>query len=137
MADPGMDLWAIDEVHFQQHGSRCRMWIAPENRDPVLHHEPTRKSVETARQNLLYHNRRYSGQAGICVRMLRVTYPTRHPAKASSFSSMPKPGPCGKTRAPSSTWGRVVRVVSNEGFGLASISSQSAPSTAAMTWALA
>ena len=44
MADPGMDLWAIDEVHFQQHGSRCRMWIAPEDRDPVLHHEPTRKS---------------------------------------------------------------------------------------------
>lgn len=45
MADPGMDLWAIDEVHFQQHGSRCPMWAAPEDRDPVLRHEPTRKSL--------------------------------------------------------------------------------------------
>src|ERR1039457_4177547 len=23
--DPTIDLWAMDEVHFQQHGSRCRM----------------------------------------------------------------------------------------------------------------
>ena len=30
--DWGIDLWAEDEVHFQQHGSRCRMWIAPETR---------------------------------------------------------------------------------------------------------
>ena len=44
-ADPSVDLWAIDEVHFQQHGSRCRMWIPPEVRDPVLLHHPTRKSV--------------------------------------------------------------------------------------------
>jgi transposase len=36
--------WAIDEVHFQQHGSRCRMWIAPETKDPVLLHHPTRRS---------------------------------------------------------------------------------------------
>ena len=43
--DPGVDLWATDEVHFQQHGSRCRMWIAPEIKDPVLLHAPTRKSV--------------------------------------------------------------------------------------------
>ncbi len=40
-----MDLWATDEVHFQQHGSRCRMWIPPEIKDPVLLHAPTRKSV--------------------------------------------------------------------------------------------
>lgn len=40
-----MDLWALDEVHFQQYGSRCRMWIPPETRDPVLLHHPTRKSV--------------------------------------------------------------------------------------------
>lgn len=40
-----MELWAIDEVHFQQHGSRCRMWVAPEDKDPVVRHEPTRKSV--------------------------------------------------------------------------------------------
>jgi len=40
-----IDLWAIDEVHFQQHGSRCRMWVPPEDKDPVLLHHPTRKSV--------------------------------------------------------------------------------------------
>ncbi len=45
MTDPDIDLWATDEVHFQQHGSRCRMWIAPEKTDPVLMHEPTRRSV--------------------------------------------------------------------------------------------
>lgn len=45
VVDPNVDLWAIDEVHFQQHGTRCRMWIPPEVRDPVLLHHPTRKSV--------------------------------------------------------------------------------------------
>jgi DDE superfamily endonuclease len=35
----------MDEVHFQQHGSRCRMWVPPETKDPVLPHHPTRKSV--------------------------------------------------------------------------------------------
>jgi transposase len=44
-SDPAIDLWAMDEVHFQQHGSRCRMWIPPEVRDPVVLHEPTRKGV--------------------------------------------------------------------------------------------
>ncbi len=44
-ADPGVDLWAVDEVHFQQYGSRCRMWIPPEVKDPVVLHHPTRKSV--------------------------------------------------------------------------------------------
>ena len=34
-----------DEVHVQQHGSRCRMWIPPEIKDPVLLHAPTHKSV--------------------------------------------------------------------------------------------
>lgn len=34
-----------DEVHFQQHGSRCRMWIPPEVKDPVLRHAPTRKGI--------------------------------------------------------------------------------------------
>jgi transposase len=38
-------LWALDEVHFQQHGSRCRMWVPPENRDPICLHHPTRKSI--------------------------------------------------------------------------------------------
>jgi len=35
----------MDEVHFQQHGSRCRMWVPPEERDPICRHAPTRKSV--------------------------------------------------------------------------------------------
>lgn len=35
----------MDEVHFQQHGSRCRMWVPPECKDPVLRHAPTRKGV--------------------------------------------------------------------------------------------
>lgn len=45
MADDSVDLWAIDEVHFQQHGSRCVMWVPPEVKDPVVLHHPTRKSV--------------------------------------------------------------------------------------------
>ena len=45
MEDETVDLWATDEVHFQQHGSRCQMWIPPETKDPVLMHAPTRKSV--------------------------------------------------------------------------------------------
>jgi len=45
MADENIDLWAIDEVHFQQHGSRCQMWVPPEIKDPVLRHHPTRHSV--------------------------------------------------------------------------------------------
>lgn len=44
-ADESVDLWALDEVHFQQHGSRCRMWVPPEVKDPVLLHHPTRDSV--------------------------------------------------------------------------------------------
>ena len=40
-----IDLWATDEVHFQQYGSRCRMWVPPEEKEPVLFHHPTRKSV--------------------------------------------------------------------------------------------
>ncbi|MDE2250410.1 MAG: IS630 family transposase [Gammaproteobacteria bacterium] len=42
---PGVELWSLDECHFQQHGTRCRMWVAPEIKDPVLQHAPTRKSV--------------------------------------------------------------------------------------------
>ena len=45
MRDPLVDLWALDEVHFQQHGSRCRMWVPPEIKDPILYHHPTRHSV--------------------------------------------------------------------------------------------
>ncbi len=43
--DETIDLWAIDEVRFQLHGSRCRMWIPPEVKDPVVFHHPTRKSI--------------------------------------------------------------------------------------------
>lgn len=35
----------MDQVHFQQHGSRCRMWVPPELRDPVLQHHPSRHSI--------------------------------------------------------------------------------------------
>jgi transposase len=45
MRNEAVDLWALDEVHFQQHGSRCRMWVPPEIQDPILLHHPTRKSV--------------------------------------------------------------------------------------------
>jgi hypothetical protein len=45
VVDPSIDLWAIDEVRFQQYGSRCLMWVPPEERNPVLLHHPTRKSV--------------------------------------------------------------------------------------------
>src|SRR4030043_147514 len=41
----GIDLWFEDECHFQQHGSRCTMWIPPEDIDPYVLHEPTRKSI--------------------------------------------------------------------------------------------
>jgi hypothetical protein len=40
-----IDLWFEDECHFQQHGSRCAMWIPPEEIDPVVLHAPTRKSI--------------------------------------------------------------------------------------------
>jgi len=40
-----MDIWFEDECHFQQHGSRCSMWVPPENIDPIVLHAPTRKHV--------------------------------------------------------------------------------------------
>lgn len=40
-----IDLWCEDECHFQQHGSRCAMWIPPEEKDPVVLHAPTRKQT--------------------------------------------------------------------------------------------
>ena len=45
MEDDTVDLWVLDEVHFQQQGSRCRMWVPPETKDPVVYHHPTLKSV--------------------------------------------------------------------------------------------
>lgn len=35
----------MDKVHFQQHGSRRKMWVPPEIDDPVCRHAPTRKSI--------------------------------------------------------------------------------------------
>jgi len=43
--DERLDLWSLDECHFQQHGTRCRMWIPPETKDPIVLHAPTRKSL--------------------------------------------------------------------------------------------
>jgi len=40
-----VDLWALDEVHFHQYGSRGFMWVPPEVKDPIVLHHPTRKSV--------------------------------------------------------------------------------------------
>lgn len=45
MDDEAVDLWAFDEVHFQQYGSSCRMWVPPETKDPVLRHFPGRRSI--------------------------------------------------------------------------------------------
>ena len=45
MADPAVELWALDGAHFHQHGSRCRMWIPPEIHDPVCLHHPTRERL--------------------------------------------------------------------------------------------
>jgi transposase len=45
MKQGDVDVWALDEVHFQQYGSRLRMWVPPEDKDPVLLHYPTRKGV--------------------------------------------------------------------------------------------
>jgi hypothetical protein len=39
------DIWFEDECHFQQYGTRCRMWVPPEEKDPVIQHAPTRKSM--------------------------------------------------------------------------------------------
>jgi transposase len=45
LADPSIDVWSSDEVHFQLHGSRCSIWIPPEDLDPIYLHCPTRKSA--------------------------------------------------------------------------------------------
>jgi len=38
-------MWSLDECHFQQHGSRCVMWVPPEDKDPITLYAPTRKST--------------------------------------------------------------------------------------------
>ena len=41
----GFDIWSFDEVLFQQQGTRCRMWIPPEVKNPIVLQQPGRKSV--------------------------------------------------------------------------------------------
>lgn len=41
----GFDVWSIDEVLFMQQGSRSRMWIPPEVKNPIVLQQPTRKSA--------------------------------------------------------------------------------------------
>ena len=43
--DPDVELWAMDEVIFQLHGTICRMWIPKEVKNPIINFHPTRKSV--------------------------------------------------------------------------------------------
>jgi transposase len=82
MNNDAVDLWATDEVHFQQHGSRCRMWIPPEIKDPVLLHAPTRKSIgyfgavrlRDGRFVFRQEQKRFNGESFFCfLRQLRRT----------------------------------------------------------------
>ncbi|SPF33382.1 hypothetical protein SBDP1_1110002 [Syntrophobacter sp. SbD1] len=45
VCDESIELWALDEVRFQQHGSRCSMWVPPETKDPIMLHHPTREGI--------------------------------------------------------------------------------------------
>ena len=46
MQGPEIELWAMDEVTLHLYGTTCKMWIAPEDSDPVVYHNPIRKSVK-------------------------------------------------------------------------------------------
>ena len=45
MSDPDLDVWFLDEVLFHLHGSSCRMWVPPENKQPQMYFHPTRRSI--------------------------------------------------------------------------------------------
>jgi hypothetical protein len=68
-----IDLWSMDEVHFQQHGSRCRTLIPQETKNPVLLHHPTRKcagyfgSVRLRDHKLVYRHEIIHSNAEICL----------------------------------------------------------------------
>lgn len=49
MEDDAVDLRATDEVHFQQHGPRCRMWVPPENQGPGI-----APSTDTAQRGIFW-----------------------------------------------------------------------------------
>ena len=40
-----IDLWFMDECHFQQHGSRLSAWFHKDEKDPIIRHASTRKKV--------------------------------------------------------------------------------------------
>ena len=43
--DKQVEMWFMDEGHFQQHGSRLAAWFPREEKDPVTKHAPVRKKV--------------------------------------------------------------------------------------------
>ena len=43
--DDQIDLWFMDECHFQQHGTRLAAWFPQEEKDPVTKHAPVRNKV--------------------------------------------------------------------------------------------
>jgi transposase len=43
--NPKKDIWFEDECHFQQHRTRCRMWIPQKEKEPIALHAPTKKSI--------------------------------------------------------------------------------------------
>ena len=45
MNDPDLDVWFLDEVLFHLHGTSCRMWVPPEDKQPRMLFHPTRKSL--------------------------------------------------------------------------------------------
>src|SRR5439155_609525 len=75
MLDSSVDLWALDGVHFQQQGSRCRMWVPPETKDPIIYHHPTRKSIGCF--------------AAVRLRLWRVRSYIRRPSNISAVRACP------------------------------------------------
>ena len=62
----GGALWSVDECHVHPQGTRCRMGVPPEIKDPVLLHAPTRKSVACVGA--------VSVRTGTCIRSLCATF---------------------------------------------------------------
>ena len=44
-ANDEIEIWFLDECHFQQHGSRLTSWFPLDEKDPIVLHAPTRKKV--------------------------------------------------------------------------------------------
>lgn len=43
--EDSIDLWFLDECHFQQHGSRLAAWFPSDEKDPIVKHAPVRNKV--------------------------------------------------------------------------------------------